>query len=40
MFLMNPGMTASSPDQDRLVINLGNGDTAAAETGSVTVNDQ
>jgi hypothetical protein len=40
MFLMNPGMTSCSCDQDRLVINLGNGDMAAAETGSVTVNDQ
>jgi len=40
MFLMNPGMTANSPDQDRLVINFGNGDTAAADTGSVTVDEK
>jgi hypothetical protein len=40
MFLMNPGMTSCSCDQDRLVINFGNGDTAAADTGSVTVDEK
>jgi hypothetical protein len=40
MFLMNPGMTACSRDRERFVITLGDGDMAAADTGSVTVEDQ
>jgi hypothetical protein len=40
MFLMNPGMTACSCDQDRLAITLGAEDGTAADTGSMTVNDQ
>jgi hypothetical protein len=40
MFLLNPGMTSCSCDQDSLVITLGVEDGTAAGTGSVTVNDQ
>jgi hypothetical protein len=40
MFLTKPGMTATSCDQDRLVITPEDGGTAAAGTASVTGDDQ